>query len=468
MNQAYREFLENKAFCDVSAGFEIDSSDIAIEGAEKTLKDFQIALVRWALIKGRAAIFADTGLGKTAMQTVWACHVAEHTQRPVLILAPLAVAQQTVEEAASFGVTVRYVRKGSDAGDRGIWITNYEMIDHFDLSKFAGVVLDESSILKSQDGSTRTKLIEMCQRVPYRLSCTATPSPNDFMELGNQAQFLGIMSQTEMLAMFFTHDGGDTSQWRLKGHGQKKFWEWMATWAAVVRKPSDLGFSDEGYNLPPLNIIEHVITQDKPQDGQLFVMPAQSLTERRQAKRGSLEQRCAIAAELVNASDEEWIVWCHLNDEQDELERLIPGIASVRGADSMEDKEERLIGFSHGKYKKITTKQSIAGFGMNWQHSRNMVFVGLDDSFEKFYQAVRRQYRFGQTRQVNVHIVVSESEGAIKANLERKQKQHEEMSEQMVSHMRVLMQQHITGTKLEKTEYNPQVDMTLPHWLLST
>lgn len=462
----YQSFLEKKKFNDVMAGFEVDVEDIPVSpDSKKTLKDFQSALVRWALLKGRAAIFADTGAGKTGMQTTWAHHVERYIESPVIIYAPLAVAMQTVDEAADFGVSIQYVRSGDEVGERGIYITNYEMREHFDMSVFAGVVLDESSILKSQDGKTRTELIDSCQQIPYRLSCTATPSPNDFMELGNQAEFLGIMSQVEMLAMFFVNDTGNTGTWRLKGHGQQKFWEWMATWAAVIRKPSDLGFSDEGYDLPPLNIIEHVL-ESEPDEGDMFAMPAQTLTERRRAKKKTIEERCAIAADLVNQSDESWIVWCNLNDEQDLLERnIMRDCASVRGADKMKDKEERLLGFAHGERENLLTKSSIAGYGLNLQHTHNMVFVGLDDSFEKFYQAVRRQYRFGQTKEVNVHLVVSEAEGAIKRNLERKQKQHDEISENMVAHMRELMKQHITGTRVEKTEYNPQVNMEVPKWL---
>lgn len=457
----YAAFLEKKRVSDISCGFKIEDPRLKWN---KVLKDFQVALVKWALAKGRSAIFADTGLGKTGMQSTWAYHVAKETKGKVIIVAPLAVAKQTVEEAADFGIEVKYTRD-MPAGN-GVFITNYEMIDHFDLAEFSGVVLDESSILKSQDGETRNKLISLCQQVPYRLSCTATPSPNDYMELGNQSEFLGVMSQSEMLAMFFTHDGGETSKWRLKGHGQRKFWEWMATWAAVIRKPSDIGFSDDGYILPSLNYFEHVIEQKKPLEGNLFVVPAQTLQERRKAKRESLDERCLLAAELVKNSDEEWIIWCHLNDEQDLLNKLIGGsLASVQGSDSIEDKEDRLLGFAHGKYKNLLSKPSIAGFGMNYQHARNMVFVGLDDSFEKFYQAVRREYRFGQTREVNVHIVTSESEGAIKQNIERKQSQHDALSEEMVIHMRELMKKYIIGTKVEKTDYNANKRMEIPTWL---
>lgn len=465
----YSAFLEAKRFNDVSAGFHVELSALHYAAAPKQLFDFQAALVRWALARGRAAIFADTGLGKTAMQAVWASEVADHEGHPVLTFAPLAVAKQTVEEAASFGVTIEYVRDGSsvDPDSGALYITNYEMQQHFDPSLFCGVVLDESSILKNQTGATRNEMIERWGTVPYRLSCTATPSPNDFMELGNQAQFLGIMSMAEMLAMFFTHDGSSTQSWRLKGPGRRKFWEWLSTWAAFIRKPSDLGFSDEGYDLPPLNIFEHEIKTAKARDGELFAAPAETLNERRAAKRDSIEERCKVAADLVSASTESWLVWCHLNDEQDTLHRLLEGIAtaSVQGSDSMDQKEERLMGFSHGLYDVLITKPSIAGYGMNWQHSHNMVFVGLDDSFEKFYQAVRRQYRFGQKHPVNVHIVSSDGEGAIKANIERKKQQHEEMAEEMVSHMRDLMKKHLVGAAIEKTEYNANITMEIPAWI---
>lgn len=465
----YAQFLEKKQFTDIQAGFEVSLDDLNYANANLQLFEFQAVLVRWALARGRAALFEDTGLGKTAQQCIWADQVARHTGKPVLIFAPLAVAKQTQEEAAKFGVDVRYVREQPSPTTDRVYVTNYEMQQHFDPDYFAGVVLDESSILKNQTGRTRTEMIERWGVVPYRLSCTATPSPNDFQELGNQAQFLGIMSMAEMLAMFFTHDGSSTQNWILKGHGRKKFWEWLSTWAAFVRKPSDLGFSDEGYNLPPLNIIEHEVQTAKAGDGDLFAMPAQSMNERRAAKRDSIEQRVSVAADLVNNQDESWIVWCYLNDEQDALEKKINGgmtMASVQGSDPMDAKEERLTGFSHGKYRTLITKPSIAGFGMNWQHSHNMVFVGLDDSFEKFYQAVRRQYRFGQKHQVNVHIVTSDAEGAIKKNIERKMQQHEEMAEEMVEHMRDLMKKHIVGAKVEKTEYNANTKMECPEWLM--
>lgn len=459
----YSEFIKTKEYKEIASGFDCGELN-------PNLKDFQSAIDKWALKRGRAAIFADTGLGKTLMQLVWADEVVKHTNQPVIVFAPLAVARQTVEEGEKFGIKSVYVRSQPDIMPAGIYVTNYEMREYFDPDSFSGVILDESSILKNETGKTRRDFIDQWVVTPYRLSCTATPSPNDFMELGNQAEFLGIMSMTEMLAMFFFNDAGDTGTWKLKAHGEKKFFEWLATWAVFIRMPSDLGFSDEGYILPPLNIIEHevktaTVTQDTDQ-GELFVKPAQTLNERRKAKRDSINERVKVAAGLINNSDESWIAWCFLNDEQDELEKAITvDYCSVRGSNTQDQKEERLLGFSHGKYKNIITKGKIAGMGLNWQHSHNAVFVGLDDSFEKFYQSVRRQYRFGQKHPVNIHIVTSDGEESIKKNIERKQDQHDKLSDEMAALMGDIMRREIVGATIEKTDYNPDVDMVLPEWI---
>ena len=441
----YEEFIRAKQFGEIECGFDVQSMN-------PKLFDHQKAIVRWSVKRGRAAIFADTGLGKSAMEMEFAAQVTEQTGRPVLIVAPLCVAKQFVREGKKFGYDVHYCREQMESRD-GINITNYEMLDAFDLHEFSGIVLDESSILKNSTGKTRTAIIKSCQQVQYRLSATATPSPNDWMELGNQAEFLGLMTQAEMLAMFFTHDGGETQKWRLKGHGAAKFWEWMANWSVCIRKPSDLGFSDDGYDLPPLTLHEHVVEAHKPLDGQLFVTTAQTLTERRQAQRESLRDRVYRVAEIVNASDEQWIVWCHLNDESDALAKLIVGAVSVKGSDSIDAKERAMDGFSAGSVRVLVTKPSIAGFGMNWQHCARMAFVGLSDSFEQYYQAVRRCYRFGQKRPVDVHIVTAETEGAVKANIQRKQAQAAEMADQMVAHMRELTRSKIKGATVEKTAY---------------
>ena len=445
----YDAFIKAKAATSVAVGF--DAKDMGGE-----LFDFQRAIVEWACRRGRAAIFADTGLGKTAMQTEWARQVNEHTGGDVLIAAPLCVAQQTVEEAAKFGIHVRYCRDQKDAKP-GITITNYEMLERFNPADFAGVVLDESSILKAHDSKTRAKIVEMFRDTPYRLSCTATPSPNDHMELGNQAEFLGVMTAAEMLAMFFIHDGGDTSQWRLKGHGKTRFWEWMSTWAVCIRNPADLGFDGTRYVLPGLKMHEHIIESPEALPGQLFSGIAQTLTERRDAKRGSLQERVKVAAELVNSHSRPAIVWCHLNDESKALADAIPDAVEVTGSMTIDQKEAAIMAFTHGQKRVIVTKPSIAGFGMNWQHCADVVFAGLDDSYESFYQAVRRCYRFGQFKVVNVHLVSAESEGAVKANLERKQAQADDMADSMVAHMRELTKQAIKGAEVEKSDYRRDV-----------
>jgi DNA modification methylase len=445
----YDAFIKAKAATSVAVGLE--AKDLGGD-----LFDFQRAIVEWACRRGRAAIFADTGLGKTAMQTEWARQVNEHTGGDVLIAAPLCVAQQTVEEAAKFGIHVRYCRDQQDAKP-GITITNYEMLERFNPADFAGVVLDESSILKAHDSKTRAKIVEMFRDTPYRLSCTATPSPNDHMELGNQAEFLGVMTAAEMLAMFFIHDGGDTSQWRLKGHGKTRFWEWMSTWAVCIRNPADLGFDGTRYVLPGLKMHEHIIESPEALPGQLFSGIAQTLTERRDAKRGSLRERVKVAAELVNSHSRPAIVWCHLNDESKALADAIPDAVEVTGSMTIDQKEAAIMAFTHGQKRVIVTKPSIAGFGMNWQHCADVVFAGLDDSYESFYQAVRRCYRFGQFKVVNVHLVSAESEGAVKANLERKQAQADDMADSMVAHMRELTKQAIKGAEVEKSDYRRDV-----------
>jgi hypothetical protein len=368
------------------------------------LFDFQHAIVSWAVRRGRAAIFADTGLGKTLMQLSWADEVASHTGGMVLILAPLAVSEQTIEQGSTFGIDVRRVPHGGTPDAPGVWITNYERMDAIDFTEISGLVLDESSILKAHDGKTRQRIIDSAQGVPYRLSCTATPSPNDFEELGNQCEFLGVMTRTEMLATYFVNDTGDTGTWRLKGWGASKFWEWMGTWSVVLRNPSDLGFDGARYELPPLEYFEHVV-QGQDVEGELFARPAMGLAERRKAQRDSLEARCKALADVVNAdTSEPWLIWCHLNDEAALLQSLIPGSVNVQGSDKPESKTANLLGFANGDVRVLISKPKIAGFGMNWQHCARMAFVGLDDSFEKFYQAVRRCYRFGQTRSVKVHL----------------------------------------------------------------
>lgn len=438
MNQDYDEFVKQKRRAEVATGHNPGALN-------EHLFDFQHAIVSWAVRRGRAAVFADTGLGKTLMQLSWADEVASHTGGIVLVLAPLAVSEQTIEQGATFGIDVRRVPQGGSPDSPGVWITNYERMDAIEFSALHGLVLDESSILKAHDGKTRQRIIDAAQGIPYRLSCTATPSPNDFEELGNQCEFLGVMTRTEMLATYFVNDTGDTGTWRLKGWGASKFWEWMGTWAVVLRNPSDLGFDGARYELPPLEYFEHVV-ETEPLGDDLFPRPAMGLAERRKAQRNSIEQRCKALADVVNATpDEPWLIWCHLNDEADLLTQLIPGSVNVQGSDKPEDKTKNLIGFAHGDVRVLISKPRIAGFGMNWQHCARMAFVGLDDSFEKFYQAVRRCYRFGQKRSVQVHLFTAENEGQILANLKRKEQQHHEISASMIEHMKDIMNHELQG-----------------------
>lgn len=451
----YEEFIKSKEFSHIDAGF--DASDM--EFPEK-IKDFQRDIVLWACRRGRGAIFADTGLGKTLMQLTWAHLVQEYTDKPIILLAPLCVAQQTVREGEKFGIDAVYIRDPKFTNSR-IHVTNYEMLKHFDPSKYGGIVLDESSILKGMDGKLRKSITEFAKKIPYRLSCTATPSPNDFMELGTQSEFLGVMSQVEMLATFFIHDGSDTSKWRLKGHGRRRFWEWLATWSIVVRNPADLGYISDGYDLPPLNLYEHIVETNPTDD--LFVSIAQGLQERNQARRESVNERCRKAAEIMK----EWdccIAWCNLNDESELISELSDS-CEITGSMKPEIKEEKILGFTDGNIKKITTKPKIAGFGLNWQHCNNMVFVGLSDSFESFYQAIRRCWRFGQDKPVNVHIVISDREGAVLDNIKRKQYQHEQMSKEMAKIMHDFTLSQIKGVTLDKTCYMPQEKMNLPEFI---
>lgn len=439
---SYSEFLARKRLIAPPAGLET----VPVLNAD--LFDFQQAITGWALKRGRAAIFADCGMGKTAMQLEWGRHVPGD----VLILAPLAVAKQTVREGDKFGVVVNYCRDQSQA-QKGITITNYEMLEHFDLSKFSGLVLDESSILKAYDGKTKQQIIDVSQQVPYRLACTATPAPNDFMEIGNHAEFLGVMSRVEMLSMFFVHDGGETQKWRLKGHAKKDFWQWVCSWAVMVRKPSDLGFSDKGFDLPALNYHEHVVSVDQDHAGSLFPTEAQTLQERIRARKDSVADRVKECADQINTSDEQWIVWCNLNGESDALVKSIPDAVEVRGSDSMESKESKLAGFIDGTHRVLITKPSIAGFGMNFQNCRNMAFVGLSDSWEQYYQAVRRCWRFGQTKPVNVHLIVAETEGAVLANIKRKEQDAQTMAENMVNEMSEIEIENMRGSEAIKSEY---------------
>lgn len=451
----YQEFIENKQFRHVTVGFDADVS-------EYPLFDYQAPIVKWALKRGKAAVFADTGLGKTIMQLTWAEQVSQRTNKPVLILAPLAVSSQTIEEGAKYGIYLEKLNTDADVFGQGVYITNYEQL-HKVKDQFVGIVLDESSILKGMDGRRRKEITEFASNIPYRLSCTATPSPNDFMELGTQAEFLGIMSQVEMLAMFFVNDMSDTGKWRLKGHGEAKFFEWMATWSVVIRSPSDLGFDGSSHDLPELIYHSHVIETD-PQDA-LFVEPAMGLQERNKARKDSVNDRVKKAAEIANSIEGECLVWCNLNDESEKLSESIDHAMEVKGSDKPDYKSKTLLDFAHGDVKCLVSKPKIAGFGMNWQNCNSMIFVGLSDSFEMFYQAVRRCWRFGQTKPVHVHVISADTEGAVVENIRRKAALHDELSKKMVKHMRTMMEKEIFAAAVEKTEYTTKMEMGIPIWL---
>lgn len=433
-----------------------------------SLFDFQRAIVTWAIKRGRAAIFADTGLGKSRMQVAWADAVNRHTGHDVLILAPLAVAAQTVEEAESIGIRVKQCRDGSEV-ESGITITNYDRIHRFDCSRFGAVVLDESSVIKHHTSKTLALLLEAFEQTPFKLCATATPAPNDWTELGTHAEFLGICSQTEMLAEYFVHDGGDTQTWRLKGHARAEFWRWVASWASLVRNPSDLGFDGSRYILPALNVNQHTVKSeghDQNETGMLFALEASTLSERRDARRSSLERRVTKCAEMVNADHQPWIVWCDLNAEGDALRAAIPGAVEIRGSDDADEKERRLLDFAHGKIRVLITKPSIAGFGLNWQHCARMAFVGVTDSWESYYQAVRRCWRFGQQREVDVHIIASDLEGAVVANLSRKEADAKVMADALSAETRDAVMAEITSaTGRQTNEYAARSAINIPSWL---
>lgn len=439
----YQEFLKRKKIVDAPTGLK------DIPELNPMLFDFQRDIVRWALKRGRAAIFADCGMGKTPMQLEWARHVPGR----VLIVAPLAVSSQTIREAEKFHEEGLVYSPDGSISSR-ISITNYERIEHFDPSMFTGIVLDESSILKSYTGKYRTDLIERFGNVPYRLCCTATPAPNDFMELGNHAEFLGAMSRTEMLSMFFVHDGGETQTWRLKGHAQSEFWRWVCSWAVMIRKPSDLGYEDGAFILPSLEMEQVTIHTEEPTDGMLFAIEAQTLSERQGARRASIEDRAKACADIVNATNEQCMVWCDLNDESFELSRLISDSVEVKGADSEEHKIRAMMEFAQGKIRVLVSKPKICGFGMNFQSCHNVFFVGLSDSYEAFYQAVRRCWRFGQKSPVKCRVITSDIEGAVVKNIQRKEEDAKRMAEMMVENMKDINAENIRGIERTRSEYS--------------
>jgi superfamily II DNA or RNA helicase len=459
----YQRFLETKKVTTPATGFQ---GDFELNPA---LFPFQRDIVRWALRRGRACVFAGCGLGKTPVQLEWARITSDRAKGNVIILAPLAVSQQTVREGQKFGVEVHLCRSQADVRP-GVNITNYEMLHKFDLESFVGVVADESSILKCYSSKTRKAITEGFKNTRYKLACTATPAPNDFIELGTHSEFVGAMTRTEMMSMFFWHDGKlrlavDGQEWRLKRHAEKDFWEWMCSWAVMLNKPSDLGYNANGFDLPKLTIEEHIVKSKVIPEGMLLALPAETLSEQRAAKRATLDERVQVVADLVNASDEPWLIWCELNDEGNKLTKAIDGAVQIAGCDSNEDKESRIIGFINGDIKKLVSKPSITGFGMNLQHCANMAFVGLSHSYEAFYQAVRRCWRFGQTRPVNVHVVSSDIEQAILDNVKRKEIDAQRMAREMIAHTREITIASIKGTSRSVSVYRPTVNIRIPSWL---
>jgi hypothetical protein len=423
VSDSYSAFLATKRRTVHDAGRVVDPDDI-----HPSLFPFQRAITAWALRKGRAAVFADCGLGKTFMQLEWARLATDRA----LIVAPLSVARQTVREGTKLGLNVRYVRDGADVNGPGVWITNYEMVDRFDPSLFGAVVLDESSILKNVASKTRETLTTRFASTSMRLACTATPAPNDVAELCNHAEFLGVMRRVEMLASFFVHDD---EGWRIKGHAVDPMFRWMTSWATALRRPSDLGYADEGFDLPPLDIVAEVIRAEVSAEGQLFATELGGVSGRSQVRRATLDARVKRAAELA-MDGEQWIVWCGLNDEAAEAERLIEGAVNVPGSWTPEAKATALEAFQDGAIRVLVTKPSIAGFGMNFQNCARMAFVGLSDSYEAYYQAIRRCWRFGQTEPVRAHVVVSELESQIVANVRRKEHEAAQTTDRLVRHMK--------------------------------
>mgnify|MGYP001172384274 CR=1 FL=1 len=443
----YASFLAAKTQIGTDSGFDpVYMPDI--------LFPFQCDIVTWVTRKGRAAVFADCGLGKTFMQLAWAENVARRTGGRVLILTPLAVSFQTVREGAKLGIEVSHCRNGLDTGAAQIVVTNYERLHHFRPDDFSGVVCDESSILKNFDGETRKAVTEFMRRRPYRLLCTATAAPNDYIELGTSSEALGDLARTAMMARFFTHDGGDTQRWALKGHAERDFWRWVCSWARAIRRPSDMGYDDDGFALPPLDVRSHVVSAAAPLDGYLFDMPAVGLKEQRQDLRRTIGERCGMAADLVNAHDRPAVVWCNLNEEGNRLAKSIRGAVEVCGSDPEEFKEEAFAGFVSGSFRVLVTKPTIAGFGLNLQHCAHETFFP-SHSYEQYYQAVRRCWRFGQKNPVVVDMITTDGQADVLANLNRKTEQARAMFDSLVSFMwREMVVQKTTG--YAKKEEIPQ------------
>jgi superfamily II DNA or RNA helicase len=454
---SYRDFLATKRPVLAAAGIDVPASAV-----NPLLFPHQRDLVRWALRKGRSAIFADTGLGKTFMQLEWARLTGERT----LILAPLSIARQTVREARKLDIDLTFARSQPEAGP--LTITNYEMLHHFDPQAFGAVVLDESSILKATEGVYRNRLIEEFAETPFRLCCTATPAPNDIAEITNHSAFLGIMPRRDVLATFFLHEADDAraTGWRLKNHAREAFWRWLASWGMSLKRPSDIGYSDEGYLLPPLEILPVITGGEVKVPGRLFVEKLRGVGDRAAVRRQTIEARVTAAVELIRQDRQPWIAWCGLNDESAAVAAALGDEAvEVTGSMSPEEKAERIEAFVDGRYRVLVSKVAIAGFGMNFQHCARMVFVGIGDSYEQYYQAVRRCWRFGQASEVKAYVVLSEPERAVFDNVLRKEAEAEEMARELVKHVAAYERAEIEGGSLGNFNDGHDVAMEVPQWL---
>ena len=442
MKNEYQEFLNKKQKAHVFSGFDIESKSL-----NNSMFEFQKFIVKRALKAGKYAIFADCGLGKTLMQLEWANQVSIHTNKPVLILAPLAVSGQTIKEGLKFNINVcKY-----DGSNSPIQISNYEQLENIDCSIFSGIVLDESSILKNFEGSTKKLIIDLFSNTPYKLACTATPSPNDPMELGNHSEFLDAMSRNEMLAMYFVHDGGETAKWRLKGHASKLFYEFIGSWAVMLNNPCDIGFEMSGYNLPSLNIVECQIKTPKRDNGQLFNDAIISATNFNSELRLTKKERMDEVVKIINSRpDENFIIWIKQNEEGEMLKKLLPDAKEVKGNDTSEYKEKTLLGFGNNEFRILITKTKIASFGMNYQNCRNQIFASLDFSFEGLYQAIRRSYRFGQKEQVNIYLITTDTMANVKQSIDKKQQQFEIMQQEMSN----AVSAHLKGELMTQSEFD--------------
>lgn len=454
----YQEFISHKAQLDGNYGF----SPLVIPSY---LFPFQASIVEWSIKKGRAAIFADCGMGKTLMEMVWADNVSRHTGKPVLIITPLAVTHQFEQEASRFGIDAARSHHGEM--ESPIVITNYERLHYFSPDKFGGVVCDESSILKSFDGVRRQEITDFMRKHKYRLLGTATAAPNDYTELGTSSEALGYLGYMDMLSRFFTNKKRTSHQikgrwrdsddgWRFKGHAEQPFWKWVSSWARALRKPSDLGFDDDGFILPPLHVHEHIVKARTAPPGMLFALPAIGLQEQREERRRTIEERCDMTAQIVNSNGRPAVVWCHLNDEGDMLERLIPGSVQVSGKDSDDEKERKFEAFTDGSIRILVTKPKIGAWGLNWQHCNHLTFFP-SHSYEQYYQAVRRCWRFGQKRPVTVDIIATEGESEIQKNLQKKANAAAQMFTELVAHMNDSMT--IERTRVYENK------MEVPSWL---